>query len=150
MATKLPVSGIGTYIGKKLWQLHQDNEYTKVDNYKEGYCWFCFKRKAASATIIDICKECVDKRGSMEGTLATAGYKPYGLCYKCGKYKFDIHVLNIRTCQSCFARVRKILRAYNKAGGPKGFDPFWKSLRKSLGKDYNILMSDGVSKRFRR
>jgi len=150
LATKLPVSGVGTYIGKKLWKIHQDDEYTHVDNYKEGKCWFCFKRNVVSAMVLDICKECVDKRGSMEATLAAAGYKPYGLCSKCGKYKFDIHVLNLRVCISCFSRVRRIFKKYNKEGGVFGSDPFWKSLRKKHGKDFQILMSDGVSKRFRR
>ena len=114
MATKLPVKTGGTALGDKLWKIHQLNEYTHVDNYKEALCFLCFKRKAASATIMDMCKDCIEKRGSTEGLLALAGYKPYGLCYKCGKYKFDLHVLNIRSCQLCFTKIRKILKKYDR------------------------------------
>jgi len=150
LKTKLPVQTGGLPIGDKLWKIHQQNEYTYVDNYKEALCFMCFKRKAVSATIVDMCADCVRKRGGLEGLLAVAGFKPYGLCYKCGKYKFEIHVLNHRICQLCFSRIRKILKAYNMAGGPKGYDPFWKSMRKKFGKDYEILMDHGITRRIPR
>jgi len=143
LAIKLPVQTGGRFAGNKLWDTHQKNEYTHVDNYKEGVCWFCFKRKVVSAMVMDICKECLEKRGSMEATLAGVGFQPYGLCYKCGRYQFELHRLNLRTCLSCFARVRKFLKAYNLAGGVKGADPFWKHLRKKFGKDYNYLWTGG-------
>ena len=43
MPTELPVDTGGTDYGKKLWEKHQSNEYTHVDNYKEAICINCFK-----------------------------------------------------------------------------------------------------------
>ena len=150
MAEKLPVQTGGLPIGDKLWKIHQQNEYTHVDRYKEALCFMCFKRKASLATVVDVCTDCIEKRGSLEALLALAGFKPYGLCLKCGKYKFELHVLNVRLCQSCFYKIRQIIKAYNKAGGPKGADPFWKSMRKRFGKDYGILMDPGITRKIPR
>ena len=58
MATKLPVDTGGTYVGKKLWEKHQKDEYTRVSNYKEAVCLNCLKVDATSATIADICGDC--------------------------------------------------------------------------------------------
>jgi hypothetical protein len=67
MATKLNVDTGGLDIGKKLWEKHQADEYTRVDNYKEAICINCFKKDATSATVADICGECAGKRGSRCG-----------------------------------------------------------------------------------
>ncbi len=79
MGTKLNVD-TGSDIGKKLWERHQADEYTHVDNYKEAICINCFKRDATSATIADICGDCGGKRGR-EPLLATVSQKMYGLCF---------------------------------------------------------------------
>ena len=138
MAEKLPVNTGNTFWGKKLWQKHQENEYTKVDNYKEGQCFLCFKRKDVSAMVIDICADCANKKGP-ETVLTLITEKFYGMCFFCGLYKFKIENLNVRICRSCFGRMRKHLKAYNKAGGPYGADPFHKHLRRKWGKDWKIL-----------
>jgi hypothetical protein len=75
MGTKLNVD-TGSDIGKKLWERHQADEYTHVDNYKEAICINCFKRDATSATIADICGDCGGKRGR-EPLLATVSQKMY-------------------------------------------------------------------------
>jgi len=142
MATKLPVN-VGSDIGAKLWKLHQDNEYTRVNQHKEGLCFVCFSNKAVSATIADICNRCFEKRGA-EALLVKAADKFYGMCYFCGVYKFGISQINMRLCQTCFAVVRKHLKNYNLKGGPHGVDPFWLKQRRLLGKDWKILFSDGT------
>jgi len=63
LATKLNVDPGGLGVGKKLWEKHQKDEYTHVDNYKEAICINCCKKDATSATIVDICGECGGKRG---------------------------------------------------------------------------------------
>ena len=44
MATKLNVDTGGLDIGKKLWERHQKDEYTHVDNYKEAIKYFNLAR----------------------------------------------------------------------------------------------------------
>ena len=95
MATELDNNSQANDLTKKLWKDHQANEYTHVDNYKEAICINCFKRDASSATIADICGECAGKRGR-EPLLATITHKMYGLCFFCGKYKFEIEQINAR------------------------------------------------------
>ena len=51
--TKLNVDTGGETVGKKLWERHQKDEYTHVDNYKEAICINCFKKDAAAATVMD-------------------------------------------------------------------------------------------------
>ena len=49
MGTKLNVDTGGLYVGKKLWEKHQANEYTHVDNYKEAICINCFSKDALTS-----------------------------------------------------------------------------------------------------
>ena len=142
MATKLNVD-TGSDIGNKLWERHQSNEYTHVDNYKEAICINCFKKDATSATIADICGECGGKRGR-EPLLATVAQKMYGLCFFCGKYKFNIEQINARFCRKCHRKIANVTKEYNKKGGPMGMDPFWLAMRKKHGKDWKVIMSNNL------
>ena len=142
MATKLNVDP-GSDIGKKLWDRHQANEYTHVNNYKEAICINCFTKDATSATIADICGECAGKRGR-EPLLATITQKMYGLCFFCGHYKFEIEQINARFCRSCHRKIANVTKEYNKKGGPMGMDPFWLSMRKKHGKDWKQIMSNNL------
>ena len=142
MGTKLNVDP-GSDIGKKLWEIHQENEYTHVDNYKEAVCINCFTKDAASATIADICGECAGKRGR-EPLLATITQKMYGLCFFCGTYKFNIEQINARFCRGCHRKIANVTKEYNKKGGPMGSDPFWISMRKKHGKDWKLIMKDNL------
>ena len=146
MATKLPVDTGGTYVGKKLWEKHQKDEYTRVSNYKEAVCLNCLKVDATSATIADICGDCAGKRGR-EPLLAKVSEKMYGLCFFCGEYKFHIEQINGRFCNPCHRRIADVTKKYNKDGGMFGADPFWKSMKKKLGKDWWILMQTPQSHR---
>ena len=146
MATKLNVDTGGQDIGKKLWKKHQENEYTRVDNYKEAICINCFKKDAVAATIMDICGECAGKRGR-EPLLATITQKMYGLCFFCGKYQFNIEQINARFCRGCHRKIANVTKEYNKKGGPIGSDPFWLSMRKKHGKDWKLIMENNTGNR---
>ncbi len=143
MATKLNVDTGGQDIGKKLWEKHQANEYTHVNEYKEAICINCFKKDASSATLVDICGDCAGKRGR-EPLLAKVVDKIYGLCFFCGKYKFHLEQINARFCRTCHRRIADVTKEYNKKGGMFGADPFWQKMRKRHGKDWQIIMSKGL------
>ena len=142
MGTKLNVD-VGSDIGKKLWDKHQADEYTHVDNYKEALCINCFSKDATSATIADICGECAGKRGR-EPLLATIQQKMYGLCFFCGKYQFNIEQINARFCRKCHRGIANVTKEYNKKGGMMGADPFWIAMRKKHGKDWKIIMQNNL------
>jgi len=131
---------------KKLWHKHQSNEYTKIHERRiEGLCYGCFKRDYVSATIVDICKHCMDKRG-LEPILNIVVKKMYGYCFFCGKYNFEIYQINARFCQKCMALIRsrnKMLRTH----GTHNVDPYWKYLRRVFGQDYRILSGFASSSR---
>jgi len=143
VATELDNNSQANDLTKKLWKDHQANEYTHVDNYKEAICINCFKRDASSATIADICGECAGKRGR-EPLLATITHKMYGLCFFCGKYKFEIEQINARFCRTCHGRIAKVTKEYNKKGGMFGADPFWQKMRKKHGKDWRLIFSQNL------
>ena len=146
--TKLNVNTGGELIGKKLWEKHQNDEYTHVDNYKEAICISCFKKDAAAATVMDICGECAGKRGR-EPLLAIITQKMYGLCLFCGKYKFNIESINARLCHKCHRKIADVTKEYNKKGGMLYADPFWISMRTKHGKDWRYVFND-PSKSIRR
>ena len=133
---KLPVN-VGSYIGQKLWNLHQKNEQTRVDNYKEGVCLLCFRKDVVSATVIDICGDCASKRGR-EALLVAIADKYYGMCYVCGLYRFHIENINARFCRPCYQRIMNRIREDHHGQE----DPFWKSMRKKHGKDWKFSMND--------
>jgi len=139
MPTKLPVDA-RTDVAKKLWSVHQANEYKRVNEYKEGLCFNCFKYKAVGATIVDMCKECFDKRGS-EAILTQITKEPkmHSLCFFCGKYKDWIVQYNVRLCQRCNKVVSTILRRWNEKGGMFGNDPFWLKMQKKHGHDWKLI-----------
>ena len=143
MATKLNINS-GSYIGQKLWELHQKHEQTAVNNYKEGVCFMCFSKDAVSATLIDICGDCAGKKGR-EALLVPVGEKYYGMCYDCGQYKFHIENINARFCRTCYSRI--MVRIRGDRNGRE--DPFWKSMRKKHGKDFAFTMNDSTTS-FRR
>ena len=139
MATKLRVDTGPTHQGKKLWERHQKNEYKRVNQYKEGYCFNCFSNKAVAATIVTMCEKCFDKRGA-ETILAKITDRAYGMCFFCGKYDFKTMQYNVRLCHKCFRRVADILKAWNLKGGMFGNDPFWKAMQRRSGQDWKALM----------
>ena len=143
MATELDTNKDANDLTKKLWEKHQADEYTRVDNYKEAICINCFKRDATSATIADICGDCASKRGR-EPLLATITHKMYGLCFFCGKHKFKIEQINARFCRSCHRRIANVTKEYNKKGGLFGADPFWIKMRKRHGKDWMHIMGNNL------
>ncbi len=145
MAIKLPTNQNANWATKLLWKKRQANEFTRVDNYKEGYCFNCFSRQAVSATLVDICKKCDHKKGR-DACLVNVVEKYYGMCYFCGDYDFKIDQINVRLCQKCYYHVRVKLKAYNKAGGFMHHDPFWKKMKKKNGNDWKHLFFPPMKK----
>jgi len=143
MATKLDVNHGTTDIGKRIWDLHQKNEYTHVTEYKEALCFGCLKNDAAAALIVDICGDCAGKRGR-ETLLVSVKEVYYGLCYFCGHYKFNMEQVNCRLCRNCHRKVANIMKDYNKKGGFMGADPFWVRIKKKHGKDWKEIMNNGT------
>ena len=144
MATKLDVNTGGTKLGDKIWDIHQKNEYTKVNEYKEGMCFNCFKTGIpVGAGVNDICGDCAGKRGR-ETILVPIKGVYYGMCHFCGKYKFNMEQVNVRLCQRCHQRCSKHIKEYNKKGGQFGADPFWQKMRKKHGKDWKIIFNNGL------
>ena len=68
----------------------------------------------------------------------------YGLCFFCGKYKFEIEQINARFCRTCHGRIAKVTKEYNKKGGMFGADPFWQKMRKKHGKDWRLIFSQNL------
>jgi len=70
----------------------------------------------------------------------------YGLCFFCGKHKFNIEQINARFCRRCHRKIADVTKAYNKAGGTYG-NPFWSSLRKKNGKDWKEIFTKNLGNR---
>lgn len=129
---------------KKKMEYDQANEYTKVNHYKEAFCWSCAKNgDICTATLVDCCKECIKKRGN-EGLMAVVTNKGYGYCFFCNSYTWTLWQINVRLCRSCNGRVVDYLRNYNKAGGMFTQDPFWKWVKQKNNQDYDILKQNGA------
>lgn len=142
------ITGIGENDAqKRLWKVHQQNEYTHINHYKEGLCFGCFGKDTAFAMVVDCCEDCHSKLG-VEAKLTDILYKFNAYCYFCKKYKFHVRNINIRLCHKCHVKVAEGLHDYNKAGGHFEVNPFYKRMRKKWGKDFQILLSDGLQKQF--
>lgn len=144
MPTDLNVDKGGMDIGNKLWEKHQNNEYTHVSNYKEATCLNCLKKDVAGATVAMICGDCSSVRGR-ETLLAVVSTKFYGLCLFCAKYKFHLEEINARFCLSCHRKIANVCKDYNKKGGMYGADPYWIKMKKKNGKDWKQMFTSGWS-----
>lgn len=122
------------HVAKKVDEIQSKNEYTRVSDYKEAYCYGCFGKDVAFARLAHVCQDCYVKHGK-EAILVHVKWDVYGFCNFCGKYKFNLHYVNIRVCPKCSRLIRNNVREYNKAGGHRAVDPFWQKLRRKYGKD---------------
>ena len=129
MAEKVKIDSGQTKIGSKIVDIHQKNEYTRVNNYKEGMCFSCFGNgiPVGRETILVPIKEIV-----------------YGMCHFCGEYKHGMEQINARLCQKCHRKVSNIMKSYNKKGGMFEVDPFWKSMRRKHGKDWQHVLGKNL------
>jgi len=147
MAEKVKLDSGGTKIGNKIIDIHQKNEYTKVNNYKEGMCFGCFDHGVpVGAGVSDICGDCAGKKGR-ETILVPIKEIVYGMCHFCGEYKHGLEQVNARLCQKCHRRVSNNMRDYNRKGGMMKVDPFWKSMRRKHGKDWQHIMNKDLGNR---
>lgn len=124
---------------RKLWNKHQSNEFTKINKYKEGYCWGCMKIDFVFATLIDVCSKCKRKKDN-ETKLTNLPFAPGmdGFCSICGFWEWGTGQINVRLCRSCIDRVQEKVRKYVRTGKAEGH-PLFTHLRKKNGKDWKQL-----------
>ena len=98
----------------------QEDEHTKINNYSEGYCYGCSKVDKVISTLIYMCGECMEKRGT-EGLMCLLTKKHnYELCdIHAGWELDDVWQINCSLCDACMARLTKVHNAYRKKGGRK-------------------------------
>lgn len=130
---------------KKMREMYQKNEFTKIDKYFEGLCYNCFKRKYVKASLFDVCTRCASKRGH-EPIMAVVRVKYWRYCFICASHQERVIAINARMCEHCDRIVAAAHKKY-RLGGKERIDPFWKKMRKSFGKDYNLLFTDGDLRR---
>lgn len=129
---------------KKKMEADQANEYTKVNHYKESFCWVCAKNgDICKATLVDACLPCIKKRGK-EGLMAVVANKHYGWCYFCNRYTWTLFNINVRTCRSCDGRILQNIKDFNRKDGMFGADPFWQYIKKNNHQDWEILKQSGA------
>ncbi len=143
--------GIVNFAQKKLIDIHQSNEFTKLSKSNEGYCYMCFKKDFVSATIIEVCFDCANKRG-MEAILAIVKRLPEAYCYIHGGYSTltlpnNAAQINVRLCKKCTTIVREKAKFFRKSGGIMGLNPFWKYVQRKFGQDHKILFKQPASMR---
>ena len=144
MAEKIKIDSGASKIGSKIVDIHQKNEYTKVNNYKEGMCFGCFGNGIpVGAGVNDICGDCAGKKGR-ETILVPIKEVVYGMCHFCGVYKHGMEQVNVRLCEKCHRKVANVMKSYNAKGGMFEVDPFWKNMRRKHGKDWQIIMSKNL------
>lgn len=146
--TELKTNSNENIYTKKLWENHQANEHTHIDKDNEAICFGCFTKTGVSSTLTDICGDCASKKGR-EALLAIVCPKFNGMCYFCATYKFHLEQINCRLCLKCSKR-QAIMHKNLKKKGTHAVDPFWKSMRRKLGKDYNYLLKYGGDGSIRR
>lgn len=143
--------GIVNESQKKLIDVHQSNEFTKLSKSNEGYCYMCFTKDFVSATIIDVCFDCANKRG-MEAILAIVKRLPEAYCFVHGGYSKltlpnNAAQINVRLCKKCTQIVRLRAKFFRQHGGIMGINPFWKYVQRKFGKDHKILFQEPASMR---
>ena len=114
----------------------QNDDYLKINNYSEGYCYGCSVRDKIIQTLMYICTSCYRKRGQ-EGLFVNIVQKDAEeLCDICGFWKLGVWQRNVAFCDKCVDRTEKIHNKYKKTNQE---NPFQRRLRIKYGKDYKIL-----------
>ena len=119
---------------KRDWKITQGNEYTRINNYSEGRCYFCEKNTYVSPRFVKVClngcfhrynKRCIigpPKQVYMDGW-----------CYGCHQHvqftgRWNIVELNVRVCHRCERRFHGARRT--------SLNPSIRVLERTLGKDW--------------
>jgi len=132
---------------KNLRERVQSDEYTRINNYSEGYCYGCSKTDKILSTLVYMCAKCMERRGS-EGLMCIIIQKHnWELCDVCATWKFDeCWQINASFCDSCMKRIRLIHRNYRKSGGRAKLAPDERRKRKVFGKDFNKILGAGITR----
>ena len=131
---------------RKIREAVQDDEQTKINKYSEGFCYGCNKIDKVISTLVYVCGECMEKRGT-EGLMQIIVKKHnYELCDIHGDWVYnDSFQINVSFCDSCMKRLFRIHRAYKKAGG-RASAPDEKRKRHYYGTDFNEVLGTGVTR----
>ena len=102
----------------KIREAVQSDEQTKINHYSEGYCYGCSKTDKVISTLIYMCGDCMDRRGT-EGLMALVTKKTsYELCdIHAGWVLNDSWQINCSLCDSCMRRLKLVHKEYRKKGG---------------------------------
>lgn len=131
---------------KNLRERVQEDEQTKINNYSEGYCYGCSKVDKILSTLIYMCGECMEKRGT-EGLMCLITKKTsWELCDIHAGWEFnDIWQINASFCDTCMRRIRLVHKEYRKKGGRKQA-PDERKKRSLFGKDFAQIIGDGITR----
>lgn len=134
-------------ITKKVRERVQADEHTRINLYSEGYCYGCSKNDKVLSTLIYMCGECMEKRGT-EGLMCIVVKKTsWELCDIHADWVFnDSWQINCSLCDSCMHRLNLVHKAYRKGGGRIGQAPDERRKRKIYGKDVNHLLGVGITR----
>ena len=103
---------------RKIRKAVQADEQTRINNYSEGFCYGCSKTDKVLSTLIYMCGDCMDKRGT-EGLMCLVTKKTsYELCdIHAGWVLNDSWQINCSLCDSCMRRLKLVHKEYRKKGG---------------------------------
>ena len=103
---------------KNLRQRVQEDEQTKINHYSEGYCYGCSTYDKVISTLIYMCGECMEKRGT-DGLMCLITKKTsYELCDIHADWVFnDSWQINCSLCDKCMKRLSLVHKTYRKSGG---------------------------------
>lgn len=131
---------------KKVTEFRQKDEYKHIDKHYEGLCYGCWSKKFVIPWTFQICANCVDKRGD-EPILNGKLKQIMEFCFFCENHHERIFELNARLCEKCAFVVAKAHKRYEKTGR-YDINPFYKSVKRKLGADWKILLSQPSDRRF--
>lgn len=124
----------------------QDDEHTRINNYSEGYCYGCSKTDKVISTLIYMCGEDMEKRGT-EGLMCLVTKKTsYELCDICATWQQnDVWQINCSMCDRCMKRLNKVHKAYRAKGG-RANAPNEIAKRQYYARNPGELMGDGITR----
>lgn len=130
-------------LATKEWEKWQKSDYTHVNKYMEGLCYFCEKNRFVFGTFVDVCLDRCFHRFNKRSILKPV--KPFmdGWCYGCHqfipiRYNWNIIKLNVRACSVC---MRRIELARIRAGN----DPYRRFFERQYGNEWETVSGmDGL------
>lgn len=126
----------------------QNDEQKRINLYSEGMCYRCNKIDKVISSLFYVCKECLEKKGS-EALLNIVMQKRnvWELCDFHEAWVFhEVCQINCSLCDTCMSRVKRLHKAYKRAGG-RASSPDVMRRKRIYGKDYNYLLGKVYSRK---